>query len=168
MDIKGFTEFQKAKQIERTQDAPKTGETAEPVQVEADFDLPPLEIVISAESTEDLKGLLKSAWLEFAGQCSPRISSLMKTLSPKIVGTEVVVETSSTPQTEALEEIRFEFNRFITQKTSSRLLTMRFEQQVPVEGAARKPYTEKEKLDFLIAKKPELRALLERLQLRIP
>lgn len=91
----------------------------------------------------------------------------MKAITPAVEGQEVVAVTSATAQMDALEEIRFSFNKYISGASQGRLLTLRIE-----KGAApqteRRPYTEKEKLDAMLKLHPEWQEVIERLQLRLP
>lgn len=169
LNLGGFEDFKKAKEQERNPVEKSASPHEEPVQVEADFDSPPADEVAetSVPLAADLGKLLKDGWMEFAGQCSPRISSLMKTVNIRLNGTEAVAETGSSSQTGALEEIRIEFVRFITKYSGGKIASLKFEQVQATEGNARKPYTEKEKLEFLINKNPKLKETIERLNLRI-
>lgn len=169
LNLGGFEEFKKAKEQERNPVEKSPTPNEEPVQVEADFDSPPADEVaeVSVPLDSDLNNQLKDGWMQFASQCSPRISSLMKTVNIRLNGSEVVAETGSSSQTGALEEIRIDFVRFITKFSGGKILSLRFEQVQATEGNARKPYTEKEKLEFLINKNPKLKETIERLNLRI-
>lgn len=125
-----------------------------------DVKTPPQGLAVAADE-------LSAWWLEFSNMQGVRISSLMKAIVPQAEGTEVVAVISATAQMDALEDIRFAFNKFINGISGGRLQTLRIEKgELPDDG--RRPYTEKEKLDAMISKHPEWQEMIEKLQLRIP
>jgi len=105
-------------------------------------------------------------WNEFIESQSMRTGSLMKTLRPSVVANEVVV-TVHQSKVEVLDSVKFPFNRFINEKSEGKLTNLKIEVGDLVEQE-RKPYTEKEKLEYLIKKNPKLDELIQKLGLRLP
>jgi len=66
-----------------------------------------------------------------------------------------------------MEEIRIPLLQFIHKNYAYPVKGMEVELGV-VEQGERRPYTDKEKLDFLIKKHPDLAKTIEDLQLRLP
>lgn len=131
------------------------------------LDEPPEDVKAPPQGTAVSADELNAWWLEFSNMQGVRISSLMKAITPKVEGTEVVAVISATAQMDALEDIRFAFNKFINGISGGRLQALRIEKgELPDDG--RRPYTEKEKLDAMIARHPEWQEMIEKLQLRIP
>jgi hypothetical protein len=106
-------------------------------------------------------------WLEFSQTVGVRASSLMKAISPSLQGNDVVVTVASASQQDAIEEVRMDFIRFVSQKTGGQIQSLRIEKGA-AEITDRKPYTEKEKLEFMLSKNPEWREMIDKLGLRLP
>lgn len=111
--------------------------------------------------------MANAIWLEFASGQGPRISSLMKLLSARVEGTDMIVTAGSMEQLESLEEIRMPFTRFVLAKTNEKILRFLVERG-EVKDTERRPYTDKEKLDYMLKKHPEWQEMIEKLHLRLP
>ena len=95
-----------------------------------------------------------------------RISSLLRTILPRVVADEVVIEVPPS-KVEMLEAVRFPFNRFIADKSENRLKKLRIDAGESVQ-TERKPYTDREKLEYLIQKNPKLAEVVKKLDLKLP
>ncbi len=91
----------------------------------------------------------------------------MKALTPELQENEVVVKVASAAQQDAIEDIRIDFVRFISQKTNGQIQSLLIEKGV-AEITERKPYTEKEKLEYMLSKNPQWKEVIEKLSLRLP
>jgi hypothetical protein len=109
---------------------------------------------------------LKLWWEEFCLQQPVRISSLLRTVIPSMEGNEVVIKVAPSKM-EPLEPIKFPFNRFISEISGNKLNKLRVEKG-EIEQIERKPYTEKEKLEYLQKQHPILREVIEKLDLKLP
>lgn len=109
---------------------------------------------------------LMSWWNEFVDGQSMRTASLLKTIRPSVDGSNVVI-TVPPKKTEMLESVKYTFNRFIYEKSEGKLTSLKIVPGDMVE-TERKPYTDKEKLEFLVEKHPELKDVIEKLGLRLP
>lgn len=108
---------------------------------------------------------LQHVWNEFIASQSIRIASFLKNLTPRIQGDAVWVTVSIKAQEEALEPIRPDFARFINKTTNGALVRLNVEVG-SFEKAELKPYTDKEKLEFLIKKNPKVAEFVQKLEIR--
>lgn len=141
------------------------------VQVELGLDEPPAIVADSAENSNDWGHVISDRqlmewWQEFSDTQSVKTASFMKTLMPTMEGEEVVV-TLSPSKADVLDNVRFPFKRFITEASGGKLTGL-LVKTGEVQEQDRKPYTEKEKLEYLIKKHPELDTLMQKLGLRLP
>jgi hypothetical protein len=141
--------------------------TAELIQSEIAYDEPPADEQKVAEGQPAGKELMHQYWLEFSQSAGLRAASLMKALLPDLQGNEVVVTTASAAQQNAIDEIRIDFIRFISEKTNGQINSMRIEKGA-AEMTERKPYTEKEKLEYMLNKNPQWKDVIDKLGLRLP
>jgi hypothetical protein len=139
-------------------------------QGELGLNEPPENAVLSETNSEWANSVgeseLISWWNQFVETQSVKTASLMKMMRPVREGNEVVV-TIAASKMEVLEAVRFPFNRFITDISGGRLTGMRIVAG-EVKEQERKPYTDKEKLDYLTKKNPELEEIIRKLGLRLP
>ncbi len=96
-----------------------------------------------------------------------RIGSLLKSIDAKTVGENLIFLISSKMQSEMLEEKRPEIIQEIRRATGNKIMWFDFE-YVEATQTTRKPYTDAEKLDFLMQKHPLLVEAIEKLKLRLP
>lgn len=96
-----------------------------------------------------------------------RIETLLKSVGVKIKGETLCFLVSGKLQEEALEEKRPELLKEIKRLTQNTISQIAFEVLVHVDSV-RKPYTDLEKLEFLVQKHPLLADVIEKLKLRLP
>lgn len=96
-----------------------------------------------------------------------RIETLLKSVGVKIEGETLCFLVSGKLQEEALEEKRPELLKEIKRLTQNIISQIAFEVLVHVDSV-RKPYTDLEKLEFLVQKHPLLADVIEKLKLRLP
>lgn len=136
-------------------------------QTEISLDEPPAE---SGDPIPEVPAFserqLNDWWNEFAESQSMRISSLLKTLKPVARGNEVVVQVPP-KKDEITESVKYPFARFITEKSKGALTKLAVEEGV-LENTGKRPYTEKEKLEYLRGKHPEMEEVIKKLGLFIP
>ncbi|MEK0421923.1 MAG: hypothetical protein EBV15_03220 [Bacteroidetes bacterium] len=166
--MSGFEAFKQKKQEDRNLaiKEEKNGETSV-VQSEIAYDEPPQEEQKVAEPAQVSQETLNYCWHEFSQSAGVRTSSLMKAITPVLQGSEIVVTIASAAQQDAIEDVRMDFIRFISQKTHGAIQSLRIEKGA-AEITDRKPYTEKEKLDFMLSKNPEWKEMIDKLGLRLP
>ena len=168
IQLSGYDAYKQKKQEDRNLFIKADKETkTEVIQSEIAYDEPPAEELKVAEGHPVDKELLHRYWLEFSQSAGLRAASLMKALLPDLQGKEVIVTTASAAQQNALEEIRIDFIRFVSEKTNGQINSMRIEKGA-VEMTERKPYTEKEKLEYMLNKNPQWKDVIDKLGLRLP
>lgn len=140
------------------------------VQSELSLNEPPDEIEKTAPTDEWANAIPETTllgwWQEFIETQSVRTASLMKTLRPRQEGDKVIV-TVPPKKDEMLEAVKFPFNRFISEVSDGKLQSMVIEIG-EIEETERRPYTDKEKLDYLMKRHPELDDIIKKLGLRLP
>ena len=98
---------------------------------------------------------------------SPRLSNLLKSVNFDFAATDLKLIVQSKMQFVAIEEIKTELTQEIIALSNNRYNSISIELGEVTE-TARKPYTDKEKLDFLVDKHPMLQNAIDKLQLRLP
>ncbi len=103
---------------------------------------------------------------EFSATQSSRVGGLIKSVLYALDGSQVVVTVSSKAQELAMEDIRIPLLHFLLKKsrnTINNVITVLGE----VEETEKRPYTDKEKLDYFLKKHSELNEVIEKLHLRL-
>ncbi len=111
---------------------------------------------------------IQAIWAEFCQSQKPRISTCLKNLEIELVNTSFVIRLNATNQEDIVEEIRTALMgslRFHYPSKIIRNITTVLEEKVL---ESRKPYSDKEKLDYLNKKFPDLKNAIEILHLRLP
>jgi DNA polymerase-3 subunit gamma/tau len=98
---------------------------------------------------------------------SPRLSNLLKSVNFDFTGSDLKLIVQSKMQFVAIEEIKTELTQEIISLSNNRYNSIIIELGEVTE-TTRKPYTDKEKLDFLVDKHPMLQNAIDKLQLRLP
>ncbi len=98
---------------------------------------------------------------------SPRMSNLLKSVKFDFEGSDLKLIVQSKMHFVAIEEIKVELTQEIISLSNNRYNSVSIELGEVTE-TARKPYTDKEKLDFLLDKHPMLQNAIDKLQLRLP
>lgn len=96
-----------------------------------------------------------------------RVASLMQSIKAKIEGDVFYFQISGQMQRETIEEIRPEISSALTQLTDAKIRQFDFE-MIELEDTSRKPYTDVEKLNYLLEKHPKFQEAVEKLKLRLP
>ena len=103
---------------------------------------------------------------EFSASQTSRVSGLIKSILYTLDGNQVVITVSSRAQELAMEDIRIPLLQFLLKRsrnTIQNVITVMGE----VEETEKRPYTDKEKLDFLLKKHKDLSSVIEKLHLRL-
>jgi hypothetical protein len=151
-------------------------DTASSVQVpsgpipELGLNEPPDPIEVEASPQDWAHSISESQimewWIEFADTQSMRVSSLMKTIRPKVRGNEIVAVVHP-GKVDMFDAVKFPFGRFILEKSEGKISHLIIEAG-EIEETERKPYTEREKLEYLIKKNPGLDEFVKKLGLMLP
>lgn len=111
---------------------------------------------------------IQEIWTEFCQSQRPRIATCLKNLDVELCNGLFVVRLNANNQEDIVEEIRTSLMgslRLHYPSTIIRNITTVMEEKVLDE---RKPYSDKEKLDYLSKKFPDLKGAIETLHLRLP
>ena len=103
---------------------------------------------------------------EFSASQSSRVSGLIKSILFKEEGSQVIVTVSSRAQELAMEDIRIPMMQFLMKRSRNKynnVITVLGE----VAETEKRPYTDKEKLDFFLKKHSDLADVIEKLHLRL-
>lgn len=98
---------------------------------------------------------------------SPRINSSLSQAELSLKELDIQASFSAAHIKEILEEVRQDLVPYLQKELQTRGLTVSFH-RVEKEGESRRPYTDKEKLDYLMEKHPKLKDVVDLLNLRIP
>ena len=103
---------------------------------------------------------------EFSLSQSSRVSGLIKSILFHLEGQQVVFTVSSKAQELAMEDIRIQMLQFLIKKSRSTINNVLVVMGA-VEETEKRPYTDKEKLDFFLKKHKDLSTVIEKLHLRL-
>lgn len=155
----------------------KRNETSNPVTVGADSvpvksnaineDSPKNSVLSEYANEANIQLDANQLRLKLSEAFGMRIGALLKSVGSKLDRETLVFLVSGKLQEEALEEKRPELLKEIKRLTQSKVSQFAFEFTAQVD-ATRKPYTDVEKLDFLVQKHPLLADAIEKLKLRLP
>ncbi len=103
---------------------------------------------------------------EFSLSQSSRVSGLIKSILFHLEGQQVVFTVSSKAQELAMEDIRIQMLQFLIKKSRSTINNVLVVMGA-VEETEKRPYTDKEKLDYFLKKHKDLSTVIEKLHLRL-
>ena len=105
--------------------------------------------------------------LSLAEALGIRLGALLRSIQSKIVDNKFIFVISGNMQEASIEEIRPEIRQKLKTLTQGQILNFEYEIVESVD-ISRKPYTDAEKLNFLMEKHPLLLEAVEKLKLRLP
>lgn len=111
---------------------------------------------------------LDETYIGFYQTQSPRISTCMKSLNYRMNEGQLIIELSTSGQESIMEEIKPQFMQFLKARLISNPVKNIGWEMGEIQVVERRPYTDKEKLDYLVKKHPALGEVLELLHLRLP
>jgi len=103
---------------------------------------------------------------EYCNSQSQRVGGLIKSISYSLNNSDLILTVSSKAQELAVEDLRIPLLQHLL-KASRNTITNVLCVMGKVEETERRPYTDKEKLDFFLKKHPELNTAIEKLHLRL-
>jgi len=124
-----------------------------------------------AEGAKPIKVIfhtLDEAYAGFYQTQGPRISTCLKSLSYRLNESQLLIELSTSGQESIIEEIKPQMMQFFKAHLKSISIKNIGWEMGEIQVVERRPYTDKEKLDFLVKKHPALGEALESLHLRLP
>ncbi|MEY4542644.1 MAG: hypothetical protein RL411_721 [Bacteroidota bacterium] len=111
---------------------------------------------------------LDEAYVGFYQTQSPRILTCLKSLKYRLNDSQLVIELSTSGQESIIEEIKPQMMQFLRSRLKPNPVKNIGWEMGEIQVVERRPYTDKEKLDFLVKKHPALGEALESLHLRLP
>jgi DNA polymerase-3 subunit gamma/tau len=124
-----------------------------------------------AEGAKPIKVIFHTLDETYAGfyqTQGPRISTCLKSLSYRLNESQLLIELSTSGQESIIEEIKPQMMQFFKAHLKSISIKNIGWEMGEIQVVERRPYTDKEKLDFLVKKHPALGEALESLHLRLP
>ncbi|MDA0685542.1 MAG: DNA polymerase III subunit gamma/tau [Bacteroidetes bacterium] len=110
---------------------------------------------------------IKSVWSTWCSKQTPRINGSLSQADLSWQDNEILAAFSAVHVKEILEEVRSDLIPFLQRELGMRGLSVSFVLKES-ESEGRRPYTDKEKLDYLMEKHPKLKEVVDLLNLRIP
>jgi len=111
---------------------------------------------------------LDEAYVGFYQTQSPRILTCLKSLKYRLNDSQLVIELSTSGQESIIEEIKPQMMQFLRSRLKPNPVKNIGWEMGEIQVVERRPYTDKEKLEFLVKKHPVLGEALESLHLRLP
>jgi len=111
---------------------------------------------------------LDAAYVGFYQTQSPRILTCLKSLKYRLNEEQLLIELSTSGQESIIEEIKPQMMQFLKSRLKPNPVKNIGWEMGEIQVVERRPYTDKEKLDFLVKKHPALGEALESLHLRLP
>lgn len=114
------------------------------------------------------KQTLDEFWVDFYQTQTPRVLTCLKGLKYGIEEGQLIITLNASHQDGIIEEIRTLMMQAIKKQVAHLKIQSIQTVMGKIEVQERRPYTDKEKLDYLVKKHPELAEALESLHLRLP
>jgi len=111
---------------------------------------------------------LDEAYVGFYQTQSPRILTCLRSLKYRLNDSQLVIELSTSGQESIIEEIKPQMMQFLRSRLKPNPVKNIGWEMGEIQVVERRPYTDKEKLEFLVKKHPVLGEALESLHLRLP
>jgi DNA polymerase-3 subunit gamma/tau len=111
---------------------------------------------------------LEEAYVGFYQTQGPRISTCLKSLKYRLNEDQLLIELSTSGQESIIEEIKPQMMQFLKLRLKPNPVKNIGWEMGEIQVVERRPYTDKEKLEFLVKKYPALGEALESLHLRLP
>jgi hypothetical protein len=122
----------------------------------------------SVKPTKVFYQTLDEAYVGFYQTQGPRISTCLKSLNYRLNEDQLLIELSTSGQESIIEEIKPQLMQFLKSQLKPNPVKNIGWEMGEIQVVERRPYTDKEKLDFLVKKHPTLGEALESLHLRLP
>jgi len=184
--LSGFEAFKRQKELQAKNDSEATeDDDADPSAVPqpngltgvsdsnqlVDTDLGSDSNVAKTDSPKPAKVVyqtLDEAYVGFYQTQSPRILTCLKSLKYRLNDSQLIIELSTYGQESIIEEIKPQMMQFLRSRLKPNPVKNIGWEMGEIQVVERRPYTDKEKLEFLVKKHPVLGEALESLHLRLP
>lgn len=135
--------------------------------IQPEQDIPTTPQVNDSKQSTSVRIDTEKIILEIAKKQGPRIAGLLNSIKTELRDETLFFIVNSKMHTHTIEEIKLELLRELNHLSNGVIKQIEVEMG-EVEIVSRKPYTDKEKLEFLMTKHPLLQEAIEKLQLRLP
>jgi hypothetical protein len=151
---------------------PETQEEQPLTELKELADALPVTLLADAGSPYDeepayAKEQLKEWVKEFFSGKSKMVATAFKGVDPRLEGGFIHVVIDTGMGLDHFTEVKREFAGFIREKTGGEIQGLKIDKG-EVKGGDKRPYTDKDKLEFLMKKEPKLGDLLKKLDVRQP
>jgi DNA polymerase III subunit gamma/tau len=166
--LKGFEQFKQMRNQQQTavqedEISPKLGDNAESIPA---TDNPNSNEILASSSIVNKS--IDEAWVEFYQSQTTRVLTCLKSLKYEHAGNQLIITLNASHQEGIIDEIRPTLMQLLKNQVPQLAIQSIVSVMGEVEVQERRPYTDKEKLDYLIKKHPGLGEALESLHLRLP
>jgi len=166
--LKGFEQFKQMRTQQQTavQDdevSPKLEGNAEST---TSIDIPNRDEILTPSPISNKN--IDEAWVEFYQSQTTRVLTCLKSLKYEHLGNQLIITLNASHQESIIDEIRPTLMQMLKNQVPHLAIQSIVSVMGEIEVQERRPYTDKEKLEYLIKKHPGLGEALESLHLRLP
>ena len=166
--LKGFEQFKQMRTQQQTavqedEVSPKLEGNAEST---TSIDIPNRDEILTPSSISNKN--IDEAWVEFYQSQTTRVLTCLKSLKYEYLGNQLIITLNASHQESIIDEIRPTLMQMLKNQVPHLAIQSIVSVMGEIEVQERRPYTDKEKLEYLIKKHPGLGEALESLHLRLP
>ena len=166
--LKGFEQFKQMRTQQQTavqedEVSPKLDGNAESTP---SIDIPNRTEILTPSSISNKN--INEAWVEFYQSQTTRVLTCLKSLKYEHLGNQLIITLNASHQESIIDEIRPTLMQMLKNQVPHLAIQSIVSVMGEIEVQERRPYTDKEKLEYLIKKHPGLGEALESLHLRLP
>jgi len=166
--LKGFEQFKQMRTQQKTavqedEVSPKLEGNAEST---TSIDIPNRDEILTPSSISNKN--IDEAWVEFYQSQTTRVLTCLKSLKYEYLGNQLIITLNASHQESIIDEIRPTLMQMLKNQVPHLAIQSIVSVMGEIEVQERRPYTDKEKLEYLIKKHPGLGEALESLHLRLP
>jgi DNA polymerase-3 subunit gamma/tau len=166
--LKGFEQFKQMRTQQQTavqedEVSPKLDGNAENAP---SIDIPNRNEILTPSSISNKN--INEAWVEFYQSQTTRVLTCLKSLKYEHLGNQLIITLNASHQESIIDEIRPTLMQMLKNQVPHLAIQSIVSVMGEIEVQERRPYTDKEKLEYLIKKHPGLGEALESLHLRLP
>ena len=166
--LKGFEQFKQMRTQRQT--AVKEDEVSSKLEGNAEsttsIDIPNRDEILTPSSISNKN--IDEAWVEFYQSQTTRVLTCLKSLKYEHLGNQLIITLNASHQESIIDEIRPTLMQMLKNQVPHLAIQSIVSVMGEIEVQERRPYTDKEKLEYLIKKHPGLGEALESLHLRLP
>jgi DNA polymerase III subunit gamma/tau len=166
--LKGFEQFKQMRNQQQTavQDDEVSPKLEDNTESTLSIDNPNSNEILASSSIVNKS--IDEAWVEFYQSQTTRVLTCLKSLKYEHAGNQLIITLNASHQEGIIDEIRPTLMQLLKNQVPQLAIQSIVSVMGEVEVQERRPYTDKEKLDYLIKKHPGLGEALESLHLRLP